>query len=103
MDAHGLLLELTEEREALVNKEYTHLGIGFASDGIRVLIVEILSTKFYAIDRLQQSEDGGVEVAGRILNPNVGIFAARICLLSNPKKQVAEVTGEHMTVSAHPG
>jgi hypothetical protein len=53
MDAHGLLLELTEERELLAHKDYTHLGIGFASDNIRVLIVEILSTKTFTIDRLQ--------------------------------------------------
>ena len=30
MDAHGLLLELQEEMGELTNKQYTHIGIGFA-------------------------------------------------------------------------
>ena len=29
MDAHGLLLELQDEREELVKQNYTHIGIGF--------------------------------------------------------------------------
>lgn len=32
MDAHGLLLELQYELGQLTNKEYTHIGIGFAAN-----------------------------------------------------------------------
>ncbi|MFO0118216.1 MAG: hypothetical protein ACK521_11595 [bacterium] len=62
-------------------------------DAGKVLIVEILSYKNFAVDRLNQSENGGVEVVGRIFPiPGetpiryAGLYASRICMLSNPKK-----------------
>jgi len=38
-----------------------------------------------------QSEDGGVDVLGFVLNPAVGLYAARIIAKSNPKKDLAVV------------
>jgi hypothetical protein len=32
MDAHGLLLELQEEMGQITNKDYTHIGVGFAAN-----------------------------------------------------------------------
>jgi hypothetical protein len=62
MDAHGLLLELQHEMSLLRDKQFTHLGIGLAMDASRVLVVEILTKKEFAIDRLHLTENGGVEV-----------------------------------------
>ena len=62
MDAHGLLLELQKERSYLTDKNYTHVGIGLANDGSKVLIVEILTAKYFSVNRLNATEDGGVEV-----------------------------------------
>jgi len=45
MDAHGLLLELQYELGQLTNKEYTHIGIGFAANTQKVKVVELLSTQ----------------------------------------------------------
>ena len=102
MDAHGLLLELQEEMNQLCDKKYTHLGIGFASNDVKVLIVEILSSRGLAVDRLNHSEDGGIEVAGRLFHASAdvksGLYAARISLLSNPKKTYTEAAPEHMVV-----
>lgn len=97
MDAHGLLLEMQKEKKMLADKEYTHIGIGLAMDAGTVRIAEILSKKNFAIDRLNQSENGGVEVVGRIFGTG-GLYAARICLQNNPKKQFAEAAPEHMHV-----
>ena len=33
MDAHGLLCELEEERNILLDPKYTHIGVGFAWSG----------------------------------------------------------------------
>jgi hypothetical protein len=97
MDAHGLLLEMQKEKKMLADKEYTHIGIGLAMDAGTVRIAEILSKKTFAIDRLNQSENGGVEVVGRIFGAG-GLYAARICLQNNPKKQFGEAAPEHMHV-----
>lgn len=45
MDAHGLLLELQYELGQLTNKDYTHVGIGFAHNTQKVKVVEMLSVK----------------------------------------------------------
>jgi hypothetical protein len=45
MDAHGLLLELQFELGQLTNKDFTHVGIGFAHNTQKVKVVEMLSVK----------------------------------------------------------
>lgn len=43
MDAHGLLLEMQTEMEALSDPKVTNIGVGFAEDSSKVLVVELLS------------------------------------------------------------
>lgn len=43
MDAHGLLLELQDERKKLSDPAKTHLGVGFAYNRTKVKVVELLS------------------------------------------------------------
>jgi hypothetical protein len=57
MDAHGLLLELEEETAALVNAKITHIGVGFAHNKERVIVVEFISEKPLMISELTSSED----------------------------------------------
>jgi len=45
MDAHGLLCELEDEIIKFTNKDYTHIGIGFAWNKENVRVVEIFSAK----------------------------------------------------------
>jgi len=45
MDAHGLLCELSEELEKLLDPKITHVGIGFAWNKQQVKVVEFLSVK----------------------------------------------------------
>ena len=98
MDAHGLLLELQHEMNLLKDAKFTHVGIGLAMDSTKVLIVEILTKKTIAIDRLQPTETGGVLVQGRVFDDKVGLYAARICLRDNVKKVFGEAAPEHMFV-----
>lgn len=91
MDAHGLLLELQYELGEITKKNVSHFGIGFAENNHEVKVVELLSEKNIMISHLGQSEDGGVELKGIILNPTVGLYAARIISKANNKKDVALV------------
>ena len=64
MDAHGLLLELQEEREKFCSAELTHVSVGFASNNKVVKVVELLSERTMLINQIMQTEDGGVRVSG---------------------------------------
>ncbi len=80
MDAHGLLFELEEELTALLRKDITHVGIGFAYSQNMVRVVEILGKKEIKITQLSATEDEGVEVRGSVFdNETFGLYAIRIC------------------------
>ncbi len=91
MDAHGLLLELQHELGLLTAKNITHVGIGFAENSHEVKVVEFLTEKSVMVSSVGQSEDGGVEIQGFVLNPAIGLYAARIIAKSNPKKDLVVV------------
>lgn len=52
MDSHGLLLELQDEREKLMDANLTHVGVGFAENKQMVKIVEILSVKYLMVSNV---------------------------------------------------
>jgi len=91
MDAHGLLLELQHELGMLTAKNITHVGIGFAENESEVKVVEFLTEKSVMVNKIEPADDGGVNVHGFVLNPAVGLYAARIIAKSNPKKDLAVV------------
>jgi hypothetical protein len=69
MDAHGLLLELKEERTKLCDAEITHVGIGFAADKSVVKVVELISKRQVVVNAVTQNEQGGVRVDGYMVMP----------------------------------
>lgn len=88
MDAHGLLTELEDDCKVLLDKKFTHVGIGFAWNKVEVKIVEIYSEKTLTITGLGESEDNGMEIRGQVLADKVGVYAARIVsgkLIKDPK------------------
>ena len=91
MDAHGLLLELEYECGVLADIKNTHIGIGFAFDKQVVKVVEIVSEKPIMVNRLNESEDQGVEARGLVLNKEIGIYAARIASVSKMAKDIKVV------------
>jgi hypothetical protein len=91
MDAHGLLLELEYELSVLAQGEHTHVGIGFAFNKEQVKVVEFVSAKPLMINQVNQSEDGGVEARGVVLNKDVGLYAARLVALSKMSKDLKVV------------
>jgi hypothetical protein len=67
------------------------VGIGFAENSHEVKVVEFLTEKSVMVSSVGQSEDGGVDIQGFVLNPAVGLYAARIIAKSNPKKDLVVV------------
>lgn len=78
MDAHGLLLELEYEVGVLADPKNTHVGIGFAYNKEQVKVVEFVSQKHLMVHALAETDDGGVEVNGILINKEVGLYAARV-------------------------
>ena len=98
MDAHGLLLEMQTEMEILSDPKATHIGVGFAEDSTKVLVVELLSESALAINTLQPGEDGSIHVEGINLDPtNAGLYAARIVSANDSKKVVSVIGPSNMT------
>jgi hypothetical protein len=91
MDAHGLLLELEHECSILTDAKNTHIGIGFAYNKEVVKVVEIISEKPIMVNQVNESEDGGVEARGVVLNKEIGIYAARIAAVSKMSKDIKVV------------
>lgn len=86
MDAHGLLLEMQAEMEILSDTKHTHIGVGFAEDSTKVLVVELLAESALVVNTLQPGEDGSIHVEGLNLDPsNAGLYAARIVSSADPK------------------
>lgn len=91
MDAHGVLCELQSDLERMIDAKYTHVGVGFAWNKERVLVVEFYSVKPVTITQLIESEDGGVDIRGTMLSSDVGLYAARIVSIKNTKKDIKVV------------
>ena len=88
MDAHGVLCEYQGDLERMIDPQYTHVGVGFAWNKEKVLVVELYSVKTLVINQLTESEDGGVDIRGSMLSTDVGLYAARIVAVKNPKKDI---------------
>ena len=92
MDAHGLLLELEHEMKVLCDPNNTHIGIGFAYNNEQVRVVELVTQKTLMVNSMNESEDGGVEARGLILDKEkVGIYASRITSISKMNKDIKAV------------
>ena len=87
MDAHGLLLEMQTEMQILSDSKATHIGVGFAEDSTKVLVVELIAESSLVVNTLQPGEDGSIHVEGLNLDPtNAGLYAARIVSTTDPRK-----------------
>lgn len=91
MDAHGLLCELEDELEKLMDPKVTHIGVGFSWNKQCVKVVEFLSIKPLMINQLTESEEGGVDIRGMMLSSEVGLYAARVVAIKNLKKDIKVV------------
>jgi len=97
MDAHGLLLEMQTEMQILSDPKHTHIGIGFAVDATKVLVVELLSGSPITVTSLQPAEDGSIHVEGLNLDSvNAGLYAARIVSATNEKKVAGLIGPQHI-------
>ena len=91
MDAHGLLLELEYELGILADGKNSHIGIGFAYNKETVKVVEFVAEKPIMINQLNESEDGGVEARGRVLNKEIALYAARVVAVNKMNKDIKAI------------
>lgn len=91
MDAHGLLLELEHELGILADGKNSHIGIGFAYNKETVKVVEFVAEKPIMINQLNESEDGGVEARGVILNKEIALYAARVVAVNKMNKDIKAI------------
>ena len=70
--------------EILSNPMATHIGIGFAEDSSKILVVEILSQSSIAVDVIKPGKDGSLLVEGSINPDNEVLYAARIVSALDP-------------------
>ena len=84
VDTHGLFLELPDDRAVIEKKEWTHCGIGVANNDEKGVLVELFSQRPLSLSSVQESEDGGVDVRGQMLNNAYGVYAARIVSSESP-------------------
>ncbi len=97
MDAHGLLLEMQAEMQALSDPAVTNIGVGFAEDSTKVLVVELLSHSPLIVSSMKPGEDGSVQVEGLNLDPtNAGLYAARLVSSADAKKVVSLIGPQHI-------
>lgn len=72
----------------MIDPKFTHVGVGFAWNKEKVLVVEFYSIKPVVISQLTESEDGGIDIRGTMLSTEVGLYAARVVAIKNMKKDV---------------
>ena len=104
MDAHGLLLELEYELKVLCDPNNTHIGIGFAYNNEQVKVVELVTQKTIMVNQMNESEDGGVEARGIIIDKTkVGLYAARIASINKMNKDIKVVGPEAIQYNKNEG
>ena len=98
MDAHGSLLEMQAEREIFADPKTSHIGLGFAEDDDKVLVVELLFKSSLAIEKMDKRRNGSICVQGVNLDPsNAGLCAAKIVSASDPTNVASLIGPENMT------
>ncbi len=84
--------------QALSDPAVTNIGVGFAEDSTKVLVVELLSSSPLVVTSMMPGEDGSVHVEGLNLDPgNAGLYAARIVSSANEKKVASLIGPQHIS------
>lgn len=76
LDAHGLVLEL--HRDEILNPDVNHVGIGLGAFEMRICLVYVLNHKSVVCTEVDESDDGGIVVSGKILRNDLGIYVVTI-------------------------
>jgi hypothetical protein len=69
----------------VLDPELNHVGLGLAAADMRVALVEIYVARALTILSISDGEDGGVDVRGKMLKQDVGIYAVRVIARENNK------------------
>jgi len=88
LDLGYLLLEVESDRKVLLEPNSNHIGIGVAMTPENLVLVEVFSQKLLAITKISDGEDGGIEVRGKMLTTERGLYAVRLQSLEAKKDYV---------------
>ncbi|EAR85013.1 hypothetical protein TTHERM_00529650 (macronuclear) [Tetrahymena thermophila SB210] len=94
MEIGYLFLESEEEKRIILNPANNHIGIGVFFDEIQIVVVLILSEKVLCIQKISQPEQNKIEIRGKMLDENFGIYAIRIMNVDDQKKDIKGVGPE---------
>ena len=77
-DLAELVLECDEEKEVCMDAKVNSMGIGISySDEVLALTI-LLTKKIMAIKKVSAPPHGGIEIQGKMLTTNYGVYAIRI-------------------------
>jgi len=78
LDLGYLLLEVETDRQVILDGHFNHMGIGVAMTAEKMILVETFSHKMLTITKISEGEDGGIEVRGKMLTNERGLYAVRL-------------------------
>ena len=88
----------------LSDPKVTHIGVGFAEDSTKVLVVELLSHNPIAVTSLQPAEDGSIICEGINMDTaGAGLYAARIVSSTQEKKVASLIGPQNITFDKNTG
>ena len=96
-DTHGLLMELEEGRQLILDQECNHIAVGCAHDDSKLFLVELYSKKLCGLETIAINEQEKIVISAHMFNDAYGPYAFRLCDASNMKKDVLIVGPEAMT------
>lgn len=82
---------MPDDRAVLEKKEWTHAGIGVANNEEKGVLVELFAQRPLSLTSVQESEDGGIDVRGQMVNSAYGVYAARVVPSDSPKDALATI------------
>jgi hypothetical protein len=78
LDLGYLLLEVETDRQVILDNHFNHIGIGVSMTAEKMILVETFSQKLLTISKISEGEDGGIEVRGKMLTSERGLYAVRL-------------------------
>ncbi|EGR31482.1 hypothetical protein IMG5_108430 [Ichthyophthirius multifiliis] len=86
MEIGYLFFECEVEKKILMNPQNNHIGIGVATDEIQIVIVLIITEKALCIQKIHEPEPNKLEIYGKMLQEDLGIYAIRVINKDDQKK-----------------
>jgi len=88
LDLGHLLLEVESDRKVLLDANVNHIGVGVSLTQENLILVEVFSSKLICVTKISDGEDGGIEVRGKMLTDQKGLYAVKLQNMEDKKEQL---------------